>query len=108
MEEIFPIVFATLFVSVILWFYLCKKLFTMLEIHHPAVYEAMGKPSLIMNNTISNNILFMKFLFKREWRELNDMKIAALGKFMLAYAVAYMLALLLIAIAMNFMFAHRV
>jgi hypothetical protein len=49
----------------------------------------MGKPSLIMNNSLSSNITFMKFLFKREWRELNDSGLATLGKFMLVFFAIY-------------------
>ena len=49
----------------------------------------MGKPSLIMNNSLSSNITFMKFLFKREWRELNDSGLATLGQFMLVFFAIY-------------------
>ena len=54
----------------------------------------MGKPSLIMNNSLSSNITFMKFLFKREWRELNDSGLATLGKSMLVFFAIYMVGFL--------------
>jgi len=87
--EIFPILFGILFCSVFVWFYLCHKMFGILRIRHPEKYEAMGKPTLIMNNSISNNLSFMKFLFKREWQELNDDGLASLGKGMLVFLVIY-------------------
>lgn len=89
MNEVFPILFGILFCLVFVWFYLCNRMFKILRIRHPEKYEAMGKPSLIMNNSISNNLSFMKFLFKREWQELNDQSLATLGNGMLIFFVTY-------------------
>lgn len=91
MSELFPIMFGILFCSVFVWFFLCFRIFKILEIRHPAKYEAMGKPSLIMNNSFSNNIAFMKFLFKREWDALNDPGLASLSKFMMVFFIIYTL-----------------
>lgn len=89
MKEVFPIMFGVLFCSVFLWFFLCYRLFKILETRHPEKYESMDRPSLIMNNSLSSNITFMKFLFKREWRELNDSRLAMLGKSMLVFFAIY-------------------
>jgi len=88
-KEVFPIMFGVLFCSVFVWFFLCYRLFKILETRHPEKYVSMGKPSLIMNNSLSSNFTFMKFLFKREWRELNDSGLATLGKFMLVFFAIY-------------------
>ena len=64
-------------------------MFKILRTRHPEKYEAMGSPSLIMNNSLSNNISFIKFLFKREWQDLNDAGLASLGKGMLAFFIIY-------------------
>lgn len=89
MKEVFPVIFGVLFCSVFVWFFLCYRLFKILETRYPEKYESMGKPSLIMNNSLLSNITFMKFLFKREWRELNDSGLATLGKFMLVFFAIY-------------------
>ncbi|WP_432454693.1 hypothetical protein ACRRS0_04260 [Agarivorans sp. QJM3NY_29] len=94
MKEVFPIMFGVLFCSVFVWFFLCYRLFKILETRHPEKYESMGKPSLIMNNSLSSNITFMKFIFKREWRELNDSGLATLGKFMLVFFAIYIVGFL--------------
>ena len=94
MKEVFLIIFGILFCSVLVWFFLCHRLFKILETMHPEKYESMGKPSLIMNNTVSSNITFMKFLFKREWSELEDSGVATLGKSMLVFLVIYMIGFL--------------
>lgn len=99
MKEVLPIMFGVLFCSVFVWFFLCYRLFKILETRHPDKYESMGKPSLIMNNSLSTNITSMKFLFKREWRELEDSGLAKLGKSMLAFFAAYMVLFLALVFA---------
>jgi len=94
MKEFFPVMFGVLFFSVFVWFFLCYRLFKILETRHPEKYESMGKPSLIINNSLSSNITFMKFLFKREWRELGDSVLAKLGKAMLVFFVIYLVGFL--------------
>lgn len=89
MKEVFPIMFGILLCSVFLWFFLCYRLFKILETRHPEKYESMGKPGLIVNNSLSSNITFMKFLFKREWRDLDDSGLATLNKSMLVFFAIY-------------------
>lgn len=89
MNDVFPILFGVLFLSVFVWFFLCYRLFRILETRHPDKYESMGKPGLIMNNSLSTNITFMTFLFKREWRELNDPGLATLSKSMMVFFAMY-------------------
>ena len=89
MTEIFPMLFGILFCSVFVWFFLCFKLFKILETRHPEKYEVMGKPTLIMNNSISNNISFLKFLLKREWKDMNDEGLTNLGSSMLIFLAFY-------------------
>lgn len=94
MKEVFLIIFIVLLCSIIVWFFLCNRLFKILETRHPEKYESMGKPGLIVNNTPSATLTFMKFLFKREWRDLNDPGLAALGKFMLVFFLIYLIGFL--------------
>ncbi len=94
MNQIFPVIFGILFCSVFVWFFLCHRLFKILETRHPEKYESMGKPSLIMNNSLSTNITFMKFLFKREWRDIDDQGLTSLSKSMLAFFAVYLVGFL--------------
>ncbi len=105
MKEILIIVFGVLFCSVLVWFFLCYRLFKILETRHPEKYEAMGKPSLIMNNNLSSNITFMKFLFKREWRELEDSALSTLGKSMLIFSFMYIAGFLALFISVSLGYA---
>ena len=85
MPELFNVLFGLLFVSILVWFALCLWLFKRLEEWHPEKYAAMGKPSLIMNNSLSNNISFLNFLANREYLDLNDPAISKLAQFMRVY-----------------------
>jgi hypothetical protein len=99
MEEFFPILFGVLFCAVLLWFFLCHRMFVILRTRHPEKFEAMGKPSLIMNNSFSNNLSFMKFLFKMEWQDLNDESVATLGKSMLVFFALYVILFMFLLIS---------
>lgn len=88
-KVILPYTFAFMFVAVLVWFLLCVKLFNSLKERHPETYKNMGSPSLFKNNTFSNNINFLKFLFKKEWQQLGDESIEKLGNIMLSFIIAY-------------------
>ncbi len=74
-------------------------MFKILRTRHPETYEAMGKPSLIMNNSIPNNISFIKFLYGRHWRKLNDEGLATLGNAMLVFFLFYLIGFVFLLIA---------
>ena len=90
------IVFIVLIVSILIWFYLCARFDTILKKRHPMIYEEIGKPNLLTNNTFSNNILFFKFLFSNEWKKLNDQKLIKLAQFMKLFFIGYICFLLYI------------
>jgi hypothetical protein len=56
-----------------------SRLFRRLENRHKAVHESIGSPSLIMNNTPRNNILFLRWIWKREFQALEDSDSVALA-----------------------------
>ncbi len=96
MEVMFTLVFGIVVISTFYWFYLCHRMQTYLRERFPSVYEAMGKPSLFMNNSIGNGRKFNRFLFKREWSELDDSEVVAHGKFMSVYFVFHLILLIVL------------
>jgi hypothetical protein len=98
---VFPL-FALLMCMVFVWFALCKILFNRLERAHPQKYEAMGRPSLILRNSIAGNWFFLKFLTRREYVALNDRYLTQLCSAMRVYIVVY----LLLFIVLVFLVAH--
>jgi hypothetical protein len=88
-----------LFGMVLVWFVLVKLLFNRLESTHPAKYEAMGRPSLFLRNTIEGGWRFLKFLLTREHRSLNDGYLSKLSDGMLVFFVIYLLLFVGLSIA---------
>lgn len=54
------------------WFVLVLWLFQRLRKRHAATYETIGSPSLIWNNSLRSNWLFIKFLYSPRALELDD------------------------------------
>ena len=93
-EPLFPVIFAMLFGMVIVWFVLIKLLFNRLERHHLKKYEAMGRPSLFLRNSIEGGWATLKFLVTREHRSLNDSYLSKLSDAMLVFFAIYLLLFL--------------
>ena len=83
--------FPLLFGMVIVWFVLIKLLFNRLERSHPQTYEAMGKPSLFLRNSIAGGWATLKFLVTRQHKPLNDSYLSKLSDAMLAFFAIYLL-----------------
>jgi hypothetical protein len=103
--EVKTIIFGVIFCAAIFGFYLSHRLYKILETRHPEKYEAMGKPSLFMNNNISNNVLFVKCLFRLEWRELGDPGLAKLCMFLLVFSIVYLIGLVCVILSKPLGFA---
>jgi hypothetical protein len=65
--------FVTLGVMVAIWFVLIKLLYVRLERHHPAKYQAMGRPSLFLRNSPATAWAMLAFIVKREHQSLRTL-----------------------------------
>ena|SRR5579871_4733724 len=77
----------------------CVALFSHLKRKHTGVWETLGSPSLFWNNSLRNNVLFLKFLLRRDYAPLNDptlSKIAIATAALLSLGVALFLANLVV------------
>lgn len=83
--ELFLTLFGLVTLSTLFWLYLCARMHKLLKVHHPDVYEELGRPALLTNNTLQNGIRFFRFLFTRQWAKLGDATIESHGQFMLRY-----------------------
>ncbi len=83
--------FPLLFGMVIVWLVLIKLLFNRLERSHPQKYEAMGRPSLFLRNSIAGGWATLKFLAGREHKPLNDSYLSKLSDAMLVFFAVYLL-----------------
>jgi hypothetical protein len=56
------------------YLFLMGRLFNRLEAHHRSVYESMGSPSLVRNNNFRNNMLVLRWLWRKEYLNLPDLE----------------------------------
>ena len=86
----FPIIFTMLALMVSVWFVKISQFFNYLKSTHPAEFEAIGSPSLITNNTPSNNIKSLKFILGKRPAELNDELLMGKCRFLKRFFYIYM------------------
>jgi len=84
------VVFLVLGVMVLVWFRQLPKLFAYLKEKHPDEYAAMGKPTLVMNNTPKNNISFLRFILGNRPSQLGDPNLATKCAFLKKLFYCYM------------------
>ena len=84
------VVFLVLGTVVLVWFRQVSKLFAYLDEHHPDEYTAMGKPTLVMNNTPKNNIFFLRFILGSRPSHLGDDYLSAKCTFLKRFFYFYM------------------
>ncbi len=74
---------------VLIWFALVIFLYKRLKILHLEKYKEMGEPSLFWNNSMKTGWATIKFLFKREHKDMNDNLLSYLCDFMLVFFALY-------------------
>ena len=85
------ILFCIITVYFIGWLIMCSYFLRLLRTRHEERWISPGKPSLILNNSIANGIAVMRFLWRREYMELEDQQITRLCGFMLVYQIGWFL-----------------
>jgi hypothetical protein len=86
-EPLFGLVLAML----VIWFALILWLFRRLRLRHPSAFESAGSPSLFWNNSPRNNLVFIRFLFSSEPRQLQDQTLIRVCMSMRVLIAAYVL-----------------
>lgn len=60
------------FGAIPLHLYLTQRCFSTLRKNHADEYERLGKPHLFLNNGISNNLAFFRFVRSGRYKDLGD------------------------------------
>jgi hypothetical protein len=81
--------FGVMFALVAIGFALQHRLYSRLQSAHPEQYERLGSPTLFLNNSISNGLKTMRFLWSRRYRELGDPKLSRLCRIIIVINVIY-------------------
>jgi len=79
-------------------FFIASKLFALLRRDHPALYSALDEPQVLMRNGTRHQWLLVKYLFTRQWRDINDKRLNAYSYAMLAIYILYLLLIVTVAI----------
>jgi hypothetical protein len=98
-ESINIALLTVLAVMAFVWFGLCIWTFRRLEKSHLEKYIEIGRPSLVLRNTLENNWLFMKFMWRSDYLVLNDPFLTRICSIMKALLCAY--GLLFIAMVLS-------
>jgi len=56
---------------------------------YPNVWESLGRPTLIMNNSPRNSLASLKYLFTAQYRELPDQSFVRYCDFLRIFDLAY-------------------
>ena len=91
MDTVQVVWFSVLFAAIVAWFGLAARMFRLLRQNHREVYESLGSPSLLLNNSIRNGWLSLRFLMRGDYRDVNDDRVRKLGNVMRVFFVAYVL-----------------
>ena len=86
---VLPIIFAFLVMQLVVGFYLHHSLLSQLKAKHADKWRELGSPTLIMNNSIKNNIAVLRFLIKREYLKLDDMELSKTSRLLLILDCIY-------------------
>ena len=60
-----------------------------LRTHHSPTWEALGSPTLVLNNTIRNSTRTCRFIWDGEYRVLDDPVLDMLGTTLRLYWIGY-------------------
>jgi hypothetical protein len=67
-----------------------------LRLNHSTTWQHLGSPSLVMNNTISNNISVLRWLWKKEYLELEDSRLTRFAQGIIVFQVFYIVLFLIV------------
>jgi hypothetical protein len=81
--------FLILAACVVVWFPLVARLHWLLRTRQPDVYDSLGCPTLILNNTAENGWAFLRFILAGGFRNIDDSEIVRLCSFMRVFFIAY-------------------
>jgi hypothetical protein len=84
------LVFIILMTCVVIGFAMHSQLLRQLRARHPQVWESLGRPTLIMNNSVANGLAVQRFLWRKEFQTLGDPEFARLAERLRTFGICYL------------------
>jgi len=97
MHALFLPLFALLCASFAVGFALQAMFLSRLRARHSATWEALGCPKLF-GNSMGNSLVLLRFIWRREYRQLSDSKFVRLANFLRVYLAAYVVLFALVVV----------
>jgi hypothetical protein len=91
MHNLFPVTFILMLVCCPVGLVLHAVFLSQLRSRHMQTWEVLGRPTLLLNNSIANCFAVQRFLWRREYRDLGDVPFARFASFLLYYQIAYII-----------------
>jgi hypothetical protein len=85
------LVFFILVVSVVFGLAMHSRLLRDMRSRHPGVWESLGRPTLVVNNTISNGLAVQRFLWRKEYEALGDPEFERLARRLRTFGICYLI-----------------
>lgn len=93
--NLFPVLFAVYWSSVLVWFFLASRLCEGLRRRHPLLYDALGRPALDAGGSdLRRELALLRFLLVGRYRFLEDRGLVRLCGTMRAFLCLYVLLFL--------------
>ena len=73
----------------VVWFILVARLNWLLRRRQPEVFDSLGRPTLILNNSVENGWAFLRFLLGGYFRKIDNPEIVSLCRFMRVFFFTY-------------------
>lgn len=89
-NTVHPFLFAILLSWVVAGFVLTARLHRLLRDHHPDVYDALGRLTLFLNNSIQNSWAFSRFLVLGRFHQIEHPETLRLCRFMRTFFLCYL------------------
>jgi hypothetical protein len=85
------LVFFILMIAVVVSLALHHHFLREMRERHPEVWESLGRPTLVLNNTGSNCFAIPRFLWRKDYEVLDDPEFARLAVFLRTFNIAYLI-----------------
>ena len=92
MDTLFTTLFIALSVSGAMGFVLQHCFLRQLRTRHVHTWESLGRTTLFLNNSISNSLAVLRFLWRRQYRALADERFIRFAAFLRGYFAAHLVS----------------
>ena len=83
--------FVSLMIACIVGFGLHSHFLREMRSRHPEIWESLGRPTLIINSSVSNGLAVQRFLWRKEYESLDDPEFIQLARSLRTFNIAYLI-----------------